>query len=178
MSSEVVSAADGPSDWHSLRDSLARIQDATSHLVTLYSSAESEEVCESVTTARSASTAAAVTLGLALALAFVLLLQTIASAYKLRSTAPAGAAASAPAGGGRGNGGGGKAARLQSLAAGLAFGLLAGDRPSFGRAPREVSVSGGRTPPALASAAVPRLVAPWRPSPSSTKRRPVMPPTA
>lgn len=139
----------------SLRDSLSRIQDATSHLVNLYSS-EADDVCNSAQTAASASMAATLTLGLALALAFVLLLQTVLSSRKSYAARAASAEAAEPApsasGGGGGGGGRGLIGRLPSVASGLIIGLLASrDRtPSLFKA-REVSHVRSWTPALAAS---------------------------
>jgi hypothetical protein len=150
-------------EWMSLRDSLSRIQDATSHLVNLYSS-QADDVCNSAQVAASASMAATMTLGLALALAVVLLLQTFMSARKARAARVAeGAAAKtgpAPAGGG-GGGGRGILIRLPSLASGLIIGLLASrDRAASVFKSREVSRVRSWTP-ALALAHTPE--ARWSP---------------
>ena len=122
-----------PAEWGRLRESLVRIQEATSHLVSIYSAQEASEaeVCHSAHAAASASTAAAVTLGLTLALAFVLLLQTVASAFRARGNSATGSDAQnyGPSAGGSGGGGRRREAmlmRLPSLISGVVIGLLAG----------------------------------------------------
>jgi hypothetical protein len=159
MGEAIVPAADvQQGEWMSLRESLSRIQDATSHLVNLYSS-EADDVCNSTQAAASASMAATLTLGLALALALVLLLQTLMAARKnsvaRSATAAAAETGTAAPGGGGGGSGRGLIGRLPGIASGLIIGLLA----NRGRTPpvfeaREVSHVRSWTP-ALALAHTP-----------------------